>query len=311
MNKKLLRILLAVLVVLNILFLSACSPAGADSGGMSAVADKLSSEKVYAYTMTAEIQFMINADEENRFLPQNKNPSERAVWDSRLVKYEFTKNDGDWYGRSEFFETKKDADGQPIYSGKKPEYGTPTVTEYWFLNSLLTVKRDGEICFQGTEDDYFSSVVLPKDRLLLDSAYGNHVDTIFSNDSADAVFSENNRTWFFETIFTNTAYFIDSNGEQTPYKDSPFASGEREDLRFDWESITGVLSNTYSCTQKKNRPTLIEYNTEYFFSNQKTTTQLWNNSETLVWNGDSIRKSAAAFNFRYPDKKTAIKIKDL
>jgi hypothetical protein len=118
-----------------------------------------------------------------------------------------------------------------------------------------------------------------------------------------------NRKWFSQTIAAYTAFYTaETDGAKLPYKNSTFVSGESEDLQFTWEKLAGVVSETYCYTSKKNMPTLIEYNEETFSSNQKTTTQIWNNQEVTVWRGDVTGKRVYEFSFEYPGKKTVIEI---
>ncbi|MDR3264080.1 MAG: hypothetical protein LBT30_07215 [Clostridiales bacterium] len=313
MNKKTIRIIFAVFLLSALLMLTACSPNSAVGGldkftdNIKAVSEKLAEQEAYAYTMTLNVQTMTNFGDS--VLPSNKEPSERAKWDRPTFEYLFIKDRLDWYAKAVLTDTKKDASGQPVFSDKdfkKNLYEAPTVTEYWYVSGLLTVKKDGQTVFSGQEADYIAAAA---DDASFKYAYGNPAAELLTGADTDAVFYIENRKWFSQTIAAYTSFYtVDTVGARLPYQISPFVSGTSEDLQFDWERLSGVISETYSYTSKKNKPVLIEYNTEAFASNKKTATQIWNNREVTVWNGDVTEKTASVFRFSYPDKKTVVSI---
>ncbi|MDR2634416.1 MAG: hypothetical protein LBC13_00365 [Clostridiales bacterium] len=309
MKRKTFKIFgILILTMICLSALSACTTSESDfyagvensfakvRGEWTVLTNALQKEEVYSCTYIGEIERLYNFDAEKRVLPENKNPAEKNIRAKTRLEYYFVKSGGDYYLKETVTEVQTDENGMPVFSDadyKNPVYKPAVVTEYLFTDGVMTSRKDGAAADGESVPDTAENLLtasLPDDS---------------------AVFFADYRKWFSETVSAHTSYFVFASTENgsadiKPFRGSGFASGYGEDLRFDWEKITGVISRTVSYTSKKGRITALEYYEDEFQSNQKKTVQIWNNSETIVWNGDKTASYSYKATFKYPDKKNKI-----
>ncbi|MDR3216886.1 MAG: hypothetical protein LBT55_05675 [Clostridiaceae bacterium] len=316
MKSRYLKIFIAVLsVIVSVFALSACSASESDfykdvDGRLDkvwteayTVLESLEKEEVYSYTLTVETEKLANFDVESRILPENKSPAEKKMWARTKEEYFFIKSGDGYYVKRTIIEGETDGNGLPVFSDKdykKNVYKPAVVTEYLFIDGVLSMWTDGEK-FDGQVILIGANAAVAT----LENSMPNH----------PAAFSANYRKWFGETVAAHSSYYIigyvdgiAGANSYMPYRGSELAKGYGEDLQFDWESGVDIASRTASYTVKKGKITSFEYYTATFSANQKKTMQIWNNSEAIEWRGDKTEARSFNVTFNYPDKNNKIKL---
>ncbi|MDR1939189.1 MAG: hypothetical protein LBQ40_00130 [Clostridiales bacterium] len=264
--------------------------------------DALNQTESYSYVLTMTGEYLVNYDSAERVMPEKK------MRDRKTFVYSFQKNGNDFTAQAELTETEKLENGLPKFKDddyKNPVYKPAEAAGYSYSGGRLTVKLGGETVYDGDIGGY-DAFLSGRNSAVLNMGYGNILFRYFADADIDAVFATKTKKWFSSVVSSLTSYYV-SDGIETPllpsvaYQKSSvdYVKGFGEDLRFEWEKISGVSSYTYCYTSKKSKPTKLELYGEVFASNYKKSVQAWNGDETVTWYGDKIIGESLVFDISY------------
>lgn len=296
----------------------------------------------YTYTVDLVFEEISNFDHDNRLMPKEKAVSEDKRWYEPQLTYTYVKDDGNEYvcamltdGAYELQPTKAATKAQQrLANGAKATdkltetaaetewvyvEKAPITVEVWTLNGAKSYRMNGtDYTLLQLETDAalaadfnsvlnavlrYSNVGFGDIALAALQAQSNY-DTI-----KNATFqAESSRIFGKDVNVIRTYEVLDLNGNLVGYRDSQYASGYDEDLKFDWENIRAVDELIVSSYVKKEQTVMVEILFERINTYNVTSTQVWNNETVVKWYGAKYNAGNAVIEIEYPTKKNPIDV---